>query len=113
MLIPTTVDSLVPDEPVDGALHVRIIGAGDRHQAHGAPGGLARCGFADPFEGGIFVAVARFTEAAVGFLHRPQPLSSAGNVPAVHALLDSAQAGKDLPGAVDVIHAPAAPPAPF
>src|SRR5687768_16414691 len=98
------------DEPPDRALHVGIVCAEGRHQAHRTPGGLRRGALADALESGVVIAGAGFAEAAVELLHALEPGGGALHVRGGHVFADDAESGEDLPGSVDVVDAPSAPP---
>src|SRR5205823_659191 len=66
---------------------------------------------ADAFEGGVFVAVGGFAKGTILLLDGEEPVGGFDDVIAGHVFVDGFQACEDLPGAVDEVDAPSAPPA--
>src|SRR5260221_5035051 len=84
-----------------------------RHQPHRPPSRLRRGRLTLAFERRVLIRIARFAKRPVEFLDAAEPVGGAADVVAVHALADGSQTREDLPGAVDVVDAPAAEPAAF
>src|SRR6185437_16533842 len=84
-----------------------------RDEAHERPGGLAGRRGADALFAGMIVAGDALAPAAVAVLPRLEPADGAPDVGRLQVLADGLEAAQHLPGAVEVVHAPAAVPAPF
>ena len=85
---------------------LRMHGAGGA-EAHERPGGLRSGARAFALEHRIVVAGAGLAPAAVLVLAALEPVAGADDPVLLHVHADGAQAAQDLPGAVDVIDAPA------
>ena len=108
--IPGACGELCLEEVMDAAEDGGMLWAIDGHEGHGSPGGLAWGGGALAAEGGVFVGIGGFAEGAVGFLVVEEPASGELDPLAVHGVADFSEAAEDLPGAVDVVDAPATEP---
>src|ERR1051325_792694 len=103
--------ALTVDEVADAAPHGGATGLSGGDEAHDGPRGLAGGGHADPLFAGVIVAGDALAPAAVAVLPFRQPARGATDIRGAHVLADAAQAAQHLPGAVDVVDAPAAIPA--
>ena len=109
--IPGAVVVLRLGKVAHAAEHGRMIGHAGGDQAEHGPSGLRRGGLPLAAEFGLLIGIGRLAPAAVGLLMGQEPLGPGhhGRIVLGHADLD--QAGQGLPGAVDVVDAPAAEPA--
>ncbi len=89
-----------------------MVGLAGRHQGDQRPGGL-RGGAAGALVAAVFELVARrvLAPAAVGVLDRDQPVDGLADRHGGRVVPGGVQRAQCRPGAVDVIHAPAAVPA--
>ena len=96
----------------DNATRVGCSADRDRHTRKfpSAPRPFVKQCFRPAFHRRIFVGGAGFAPAAIVVLAALQPIASAQNPVLRHVLADGAQTAQHLPGAVNVIHAPAAIP---
>jgi hypothetical protein len=94
-------------ETVEEAGTGRIV---EGAEAHDGPSGLGRRAGAAAFEDWIVVGIAAFAPAAVVVLDAFEPVASAEEPGLMHVEVERAETAENLPGAVDVIDAPATVP---
>ena len=94
----------------DAALEAGAVRVVEGAQAHDGPGGLRGGAGAVALENRVVVGVAAFAPAAVLVLDAFQPVAGLEDPGLAHVHAQGAQAAQDLPGAVNIIDAPAAVP---
>src|SRR5438874_2600921 len=109
-VLPRAIGVLGSQEILDAARHGGAGRAPRREEAEERPGGLARRRFAGAGERVVVVALAGLAPAAVLVLVALEPAHRALHVLVPRVLADGGQAAQHRPGAVDVVHAPAAVP---
>src|SRR5271156_5152116 len=97
-----------PFDALGNRVASRISGG---EQTENGPRGLRRGARADAAGGGVVVAAAGFSPAAVGILHHADPLGCLLNLRLVVPDADGFKTPQDQEGAIDIVDAPAAEPA--
>src|SRR4051794_11755311 len=92
-------------------MHLRTFRFTGGQETEQGPRGLRCRRRALPGQRGIVVTTACLAPAAAGLLHSLEPGNGIPYHRLLHVEADTAQAGKDLPGTVQVIDAPATDPA--
>ena len=112
IFLPAAVRTLRGPQEVDARGHGFAAAFPGRQQGQQGPGRLRRRRLALAGQGRVVVAAATFAPAAARLLHLLEPGDGPAHHRLVHVEADAAQARENLPGAVDVIDAPAAEPGP-
>ena len=107
---PGAVGVLGANEVGHAGLDAGAVGVAEGAEAHDGPGGLGGGAGALAFEDGVVVGVAAFAPAAVLVLDAFQPVAGFEEPGLAQVQAEGAEAAQDLPGAVDIIDAPAAVP---
>src|SRR5438477_12367664 len=108
--VPRPVCLLGRKKITQAALHAQPVKIATRANAHDCPGRLRSSAFAFSFGRRIFVSGTRFAPATVVVLTTFEPIASAQNPVLCHVLSNGAQPAQDLPGAINIIYAPASIP---
>src|SRR3984885_7283602 len=97
----------------DAARHRRMVAAMNRHQPEQGPGGL-RCSTRRGLVAAIteFIAGSILAPSAVGILNADQPVGAGPYRGGVRLKAGGIEGAQYRPGAIDIVHAPAAVPAP-
>ena len=107
---PGSVFVLSAEEVFDTALDGVAVRVAAGAESHNRPGGLAGGAGTATFEGRKVVRFAGFSPAAIVILAAFEPVARAADPLLVHVLADRGESAQNLPGAVDVVHAPASVP---
>ena len=110
LFIPRSIGFLRIQQVTQTSLNARPIEIAARADAHDCPCRLRRRAFANALGRWIFVGAASLTPTAVVILTAFKPIAAAQYPILGHVLANRAQAAQNLPGAVDVIDAPASIP---
>src|SRR5216110_2289791 len=107
LFIPRSIGFLRIQQVTQTSLNARPIEIAARADAHDCPCRLRRRAFANALGRWVFVGAASLTPTAVVILTTFKPIAAAQNPVLRHVLTNRAQTAQNLPGAVDVIDAPA------
>src|ERR1035441_795559 len=110
VLSPGAVRVLRVNQILDAAPDARAMRIVERAEAHDGPGGLRCSAGSLAFEDWVVVWIAARAPTAILVLDAFQPIPGFGQPRLAHVQIEGAQAPQNLPGAIDVIHAPAAIP---
>src|SRR6266545_6655270 len=111
VFVPVTIELLRRQQVLDAGLHFAARGLAGGDQAEEGPRGLRGGRRSDPRQRRVVVTAARLAPAAARLLRLLEPGDRPPHQRPAHVVVSRLQSAQHLPGAVEVVYAPAADPA--